>query len=113
MRAFGWWIVTGFAVAFAFFGMMTIGIFFVPVVFVAAILAIRSSAEPAPAFGLIVGVGLNVLVIAMINRGPEDEDGRIWAAWSCALVVAGLVGWLAARRLTAKRPRSRELRNAG
>lgn len=108
------WLAVGAAYALSVLGMMTIGIFVLPIAVIATvILATRRHATDGLA-GLSPGVGLALLYIAFLNRaGPgtictansgggttcvEQWSPWPWLVFGVALVVGGAVPFAVAGR---------------
>ena len=102
-------------VSMVFLGAFTIGIFFIPVAGLLALILLSRRASWVGLPGLITGVGVPVLVVAYLNRsGPgnicySNPDGsggctQEWTPWpfmlvGLALLVAGIIVF------TRKRPK--------
>jgi hypothetical protein len=105
--AFWLWAVVG--VGFGF-GISQVGIFTVPASALVAIILLRQPRFRGSAFGVLVGIGAVLLLVAYLNReGPGTvcethrngiecayglPDPKKWAAAGLVLVVLGLLGHL-------------------
>jgi hypothetical protein len=112
MRSFAAWLLIGAAYAVGVLGAATIGVFVlvIAVAGTAVVLRRRGSTEGVP--GLVAGVGVVALAIAVMNRdGPGEVCTRTATSVSCAdqwspwpwlaigaVLVAASLAWLAVRR---------------
>jgi hypothetical protein len=104
-RAWGWfgaWLLVGAAYAVGLVGILTIGIFVLPVAIIGTVLLARQPASLRGAPGLVAGLGLSPLYVAFLNRGyggpacqtnqcTQALDPWPWLAAGLVLVVAGVV----------------------
>ena len=103
----GFWLWAVVGVGFGF-GISVIGLFTIPASVVAAIVLLSRPRLRASAYGVLVGIGVPLLVVAYMNReGPgtvchsidagrgvqcdDLYDPRKWGAVGLALVAAGLL----------------------
>jgi hypothetical protein len=110
--AFWLWAVVGVGYGFA---ISAIGLFTVPLSLIATIFLLTRRRTRASAYGVLVGIGVPLLVVAFLNReGPgtvchsidggrgtqcEDlYDPRKWLAIGLLFVAAGVAGQLLAAR---------------
>jgi hypothetical protein len=105
------WAIVGVGLGF---GISVIGLFTVPASVVVAIVLLSRPRLRASAYGVLVGIGVPLLVVAYINReGPgtvchrlsngiecaEDlPDPKKWAAVGLAFIVAGVLAQLFAAK---------------
>jgi len=66
---FGAWLLVGVAYAVGLVGILTIGIFVLPVAIIGTVLLARQPASLRGAPGLVAGLGLPPLYVAFLNRG--------------------------------------------
>lgn len=102
VAAYGWWVLVGAVLGVGVAGMLTIGIFVLPVGIVLAVIGARQPALRTRAVGgVLAGVGLIALYIAWLNReGPgtvchatatTSECGDQWSPWPFVAVAMLLV----------------------
>ena len=108
--AFWVWAVVGVG-----FGISVIGLFTVPASMIAAIVLLTRPRLRASAYGVLVGIGVPLLVVAYLNReGPgtvchsidggrgtqcdDLTDPRKWAVVGLLFIAAGIAGQLYAAR---------------
>jgi hypothetical protein len=103
------WAATGAGLAVAIAGVLTIGVFVLPVVIVAVAVLVRwHGSRNASAIGLLSGLGVIPLFIAYLNRGgpgmvcTTSATGQTctgeWSPWPFAaagilLIAAGVIGY--------------------
>ncbi|MFE9850469.1 hypothetical protein ACFYPN_16880 [Streptomyces sp. NPDC005576] len=103
-------MLVGTLFAFSLAGLLSIGLFFVPLALVGAALLLWKRAFPG-AFGLLSGASLIALYLAYINRGGPGTVCKgahtvctdEYAPWpflvvAAVLVAGGLFGFVAVRR---------------
>ena len=104
-RSWGWfgaWLLVGAVYAIGLVGILTIGIFVLPVAIIGTVLLARQPASLRGAPGLVAGLGLSPLYVAFLNRGyggpacqtnqcTQALDPWPWLAAGLVLVVAGVV----------------------
>jgi hypothetical protein len=110
--AFWVWAVVGVGFGFA---ISVIGLFTVPASMIAAIVLLTRPRLRASAYGVLVGIGVPLLVVAYLNReGPgtvchsidggrgtqcdDLTDPRKWAVVGLLFIAAGIAGQLYAAR---------------
>ncbi len=97
--AFLGWFVAGALYALAVLGMLTIGIFVLPIAIGLTVLLVRSPRASVGLPGLVSGLALPVLYVAYLNRdGPGDvctANGahctEEWSPWPFVLVGVALL----------------------
>lgn len=82
------WAVVGVGFGFV---ISAIGIFIAPVSLVATIFLLRRPRFRESVFGILVGVGAVLLLVAYINRGPGDFNALHWALAGLGFVLAGVL----------------------
>lgn len=111
---FAAWALVGATYAVVILGVLTIGLFVLPVSLAATLLLARRRGAPSSGWGALSGLGLPLLYVAWLNRdGPGEVCRAIggqgqsctqelspwpWVAAGTALVVAGIVAYLVCRR---------------
>ena len=105
------WLAVGALYAVAILGMLTIGVFVLPVAVIATVLLVRNPKSLVGLPGVLVGGSFPLLYIAFLNRdGPGDVCSRNahggsctqeWSPWPFLLVAAALI---AVSVLLAQRP---------
>jgi hypothetical protein len=112
---FGAWLLVGAAYALGLVGILTIGIFVLPVAIIGTVLLLRQPASPRGVTGLISGLGLPLLYVAFLNRGyggpachtsgsatahtfgyqcTQALDPWPWLAAGLVLIAAGVVAFV-------------------
>lgn len=100
--AYGWWVLVGAVLGVGVAGMLTIGIFVLPVGVALAVIGARQPALRTRAVGgVLAGVGLIALYIAWLNRGGPGQvcysSGNVsgcaerWSPWPFVAVAVLLV----------------------
>lgn len=100
--AYGWWVVVGAVLGFGVAGLLTIGIFVLPVGLVLAAVGARQPALRTRAVGgVLAGVGLVGLYLAWLNRGgpgtvchttaTSSECADRWSPWPFVAVAVLLM----------------------
>ena len=103
MHAFGcgrfWlWALVGAAIAFALLASASIGLFFLPLAIVLAVLAANLTRRRSEALGALVGAAGICFLIAWVQRAPGGLDPRSWLVAGIVLAAAGLGGYGLTRR---------------
>lgn len=108
----GFWLWALVGVGFGF-GISVIGIFTIPASALAALFLLSRPGVRTSAYGVLVGIGVPLLIVAYINReGPgivchtisngsecaDLPDPKKWAAVGLAFVVAGVLAQMFATR---------------
>ena len=98
-RRWGWfgaWLLVGAAYAVFLIGILSIGIFVLPIAIICTVLLARSTSCLRGLPGLIAGLGLPLLYVAYLNLGgPGNECSAIKGGQSCVQEVDPWP-WLAA-----------------
>jgi len=82
-RSWGWfgaWSLVGVAYSVALVGILSIGIFVLPIAIIGTVLLVRMPASLRGVYGLIAGLGLPPLYVAYLNRsygGPACSTSGI------------------------------------
>ena len=121
---FGAWMLVGGLYAFSLLGMMTIGIFLLPIPVVATVLLVRGHKAGRHALGLVGGIALPLFYVALLNRdGPgmicspieggtactEETSPWPWFAAGLTFLAAGTATfWLRRPRSGASLARGRD-----
>jgi hypothetical protein len=111
------WPIVGAGLAFGILGLMTIGIYILPIALVGLLALVKWGGNRKSSAGLISGVGLPIIYIAYLNRGgpgdictPYGQGGQQctqeWSPWpwliiGLGLVIFGVVVFLRQRRKAA------------
>ena len=82
------WAVVG--VGFGF-GISVIGLITVPASIIATIALLTQKRLRRALYGILVGIGAVLLLIAYINRGPGDFNARHWLLAGLVFMLAGLL----------------------
>ena len=116
-RYFAGWMLVGTSCAVVIAGAFTIGIFFVPIAALGAVLMSRRPAALVALPGLVAGLGLPFFFVAYLNRGgpgnvcaktltafgPSENCSQEWNPWiilagGLFLVAVGVTGFTLLRR---------------
>ena len=104
-RSWGWfgaWLLVGAVYAVGLVGILSIGIFVLPVAIIGTVFLVRQPASLRGGPGFVAGLGLPPLYVALLNRGyggPACQTNQCtqalvpwpWLAAGLVLVVAGVV----------------------
>ena len=93
------WAIVGVGLGF---GISALGVFTVPASLLIAFFLLTRRNVRASAFGVLVGIGAVLLLIAYINRGGPFNP-RHWLIAGLVFIAAGLIGQLLTSRSTASR----------
>ncbi len=130
-RSWGWfgaWLLVGVAYGVALVGILTIGIFVLPVAIIGTVILARLPSSLRGVSGLVAGLGLPPLYVAYLNRGyggpacstsgsaaahtlalqcTQPLDPWPWLAAGLVLVVAGVVVFVVRSRPSVQARRTR------
>jgi len=112
VRAFAAWLLVGAAYALGVLGALSIGVFALALAVVATVALVRRRDATQGLPGIVAGVGVVALAVAVMNRdGPGEVCTRTATSVSCAdqwspwpwvaigaLLIAASLAWFAARR---------------
>ena len=87
------WAVVGVGFGFV---ISVIGIFIAPVSLAATIFLLRRPRFRESVFGILVGIGAVLVLVAYINRGPGDFSARHWLLAGLGFIVAGVAAQILA-----------------
>jgi hypothetical protein len=112
----GWfvaWLLVGAAYGVGVIGILSIGIFVLPLALIATLLLVLRPAARAGAAGAVVGVGLPLLYVAYLNRsGPgtvctatrsggqacvDESNPWLWLAAALVIIAVGVAVTVARR----------------
>jgi len=112
---FAGWIVVGALGGLTAIGILSIGLFVLPLFLLAGVLIARRTRYPLDVLGLVVGLGIPCLVVAYTNRGSHPcghgsfnscggFDPHPWLVVGAALVIAGSAAHFTLRLASTVRP---------
>jgi hypothetical protein len=71
------WALVGGAYAVSLIGILTIGIFVLPIAVIGTVMVTRRPSAKQGVVGLLAGLGLPPLYVAFLNRGGPDAGGCV------------------------------------